>query len=129
MSAEIEAIGVELVEVPRFARVLARYGDRMLQRVFSADEIAYAQRKSRGEQNWAARFAAKCAGRRALRLAGAPGLRLRELEVVRKRSGEPTLAVHRPGVAQDLRICMTLTHDQDFAMASLWIERRSAQER
>lgn len=129
MSAGLEAVGVELVEVPRFARVLDRFGKRLLERVFTADEVAYAQRKKFGEQNLAARFAAKCAGRRALQLAGQPRLALRELEVVRKRSGEPTLAVRREGVASGMRIGLTLTHDQDFAMASLWIERDPARER
>ncbi len=117
----IEAVGVELVEVPRFARVLERFGDRLL-RHFSPDEIAYAKRKHSGEQNLAARFAAKCAGRRALIAAGGPRLPLAEFEVRRHKSGEPTLALRKHSALSGRLVRLSLTHDADFAMASLWIE-------
>jgi phosphopantetheinyl transferase (holo-ACP synthase) len=46
--------------------------------------------------------------------------------VVRHRSGEPTLALHGPLAgtprASDLRFVLTLTHDADFALASVFAE-------
>ena len=79
-------LGLALVEVPRFRAALERRGERMLERLFSPAELEYARRKKSGEQNLAARFAAKCAGRAALRR-----VRGRTLEVARRRSGEPRL--------------------------------------
>lgn len=135
MSAEPGLSGIELglVSVPRFRRALERFGPRLLHRLFSADEIAYAGRKRDGVHNLAARFAAKCAGRRALARLGAPPRRWSEFEVVRRRSGEPTLRIDHgtdPAVApaatvglERLRFTLSLTHDPELAMASLLIWR------
>lgn len=125
---EIRGIGVGLVETPRFRRTLERFGDRLLQRVFTDAEIAYAERKRNAAHNLAARFAAKCAGRQILARYHAGLIRLNEIEVVRRRSGEPTLAVR--GSLSDAfpeesyRFALSLTHDADFAMASVWLESR-----
>jgi phosphopantetheinyl transferase (holo-ACP synthase) len=105
LSAEPGLSGVEvgLVSVPRFRRALDRFGPRLLHRIFSADEIAYAARKRDGAHNLAARFAAKCAGRRALARLGARPGRWLEIEVVRR------------------RFTLSLTHDPDLAMASVFV--------
>lgn len=112
--------------MPRFRQALERFGDRLLERVFTAEEIAYAGRSRRGSaQRLAARYAAKCAARRLIVQVGAPAPGLREIEVARRRSGEPVLRVH--GAAQEalqmLSVGLSLSHDADFAVASLWAER------
>jgi holo-[acyl-carrier protein] synthase len=126
LSAEVGAlvgIGVEMVSTRRFARALERSERRLLERVFLPGEIAYARRKRDPAHSLAARFAAKVAGRRALAAAVGAPLRLRDLEVVRRRSGEPTLELrgHDPGSA--VRLALTLTHDDDFAVAAVFAER------
>ncbi len=125
MSAELCGLGVEIVSVPRFRRALDRSGARLLDRVFLPAEIEYTRRKRNGWQNLAARFAAKCAGRRAFASVCSRPIRLRDLEVVRRRSGEPTLALRGPAApeAAELRVSLSLTHDRDFALASVWVER------
>jgi holo-[acyl-carrier protein] synthase len=112
-----------LIEVPRFRAVLERRGQRFLTRVFSPGEIAYAKNKREGHQNLAARFAAKCAGRAALRASLGRTLSLRALEVTRKKSGEPRLALTpHAGEARMPEVKLSLTHDADFAMASVLAE-------
>jgi holo-[acyl-carrier protein] synthase len=121
------AVAVGLVSVPRFERALARFGDRLLARVFTPGERAYAQRRQRaGGHSLAARFAAKCAGRRALTALGGPVPRLADLEVVRAPSGEPGLALASGPLP--FRAQLSLTHDAEFALASLWLEQRDARE-
>ncbi len=119
MSAELAGIGVRLVEVPRLARALERFGDRLRQRVFTPAELAYAARKRVGHQNLAARLAAKLAARQLLAETGATGTALRDVEVVRRRSGEPELRVRG---REHGRLLVSLTHDADFALASVWLE-------
>ncbi len=124
----LAGVAVGLVATPRFRRALERHGERLLARVFTPDEIAYARRKRRSEHNLAARFAAKCAGRRLLRPLAGGDVPLSQIEVVRRASGEPTLRVlGRAGAAfpgDAWRFTLTLTHDADFAMASVWLERQ-----
>ncbi len=94
----------------------------MLARVFSPAEIAYARRKKSGWQNLAGRFAAKCAGRAALRGVLGRALPLAGLEVARRRSGEPRSGHARGGAGGVARDLLSLTHDADFALASVWVE-------
>ena len=58
--------GVDLCEVPRIEAAIARYGRRFLDRIYTAREIAYADRKANRFERYAARFAAKEAGMKAL---------------------------------------------------------------
>jgi len=127
LSRELCGIGVSLVTVPRFERAMRRWGDRLERRLFTAAELAYVQRKKRAEQNLAARFAAKCAGRAALGSLLAEPVRLRDLEVSRQRSGEPVLGFSKSAPSSlagtELDFRLTMTHDEEFAMANVWIER------
>lgn len=130
MSTELCGVGISLVEVPRFALATRRWGARLERRIFTEAELDYARAKRRGEQNLAARFAAKCAGRTALASALQESVRLRDLEVLRGRGGEPMLVLS--GDARDsavrarLDLRLTMTHDEEFAMANVWIERALA---
>ncbi len=129
VATRLSGIGVGLVATPRFHRSLERFGDRLLERVFTPAEIAYARRKRNGVHNLAARFAVKCAGRQLVaRLSGA-SVPLRDLEVVRRKSGEPSLVVHGRARAAlpeaRYRILVSITHDADFALATVWLEREA----
>jgi holo-[acyl-carrier protein] synthase len=115
-------VALALVEVPRFRVTLERRGERMLARIFSPAELEYARRKTSGWQNLAARFAAKCAGRAALRGVLGHTLPLAGLEVLRRRSGEPRLVLREVVPDVPIELFLTLTHDADFALASVWVE-------
>lgn len=119
MSAELVGVGVRLVEVPRLSRALERFGDRLRQRVFTPGEIAYAARKRLGEQSLAARFAAKLAARQLLAEKDGSPAALRDVEILRRRSGEPELRVRG---REHGRLLVSLTHDAGVAMASVWLE-------
>ena len=124
---KLVAVGMGLIETPRFLCAIQRRGRPFLERLFTVAELEYAARKRAGHHNLAARFAAKCAGRSVLRSAGLGRAGWREVEVTRRRSGEPALAVYGEALAalpgSDFRFQLSLTHDEDFAMASVWLER------
>ncbi|HXZ86172.1 MAG TPA: holo-ACP synthase [Myxococcota bacterium] len=121
----LSGVGLSLVEVPRFRAVLERRGEAFLARIFTPAELAYAQAKRSGWQNLAARFAAKVAGRQALRPALGRALPLAGFEVTRKRSGEPQLVLTaRAGAEARFALQLSLTHDADFALASVLAECR-----
>ena len=127
----ILAIGIELLEVPRFRASLARFGARWRARVFTPGEQAYAAARRAGEaQSLAVRFAAKCAARRALAAASeraTHGIPWRDIEIVRDPGRPPALLLH--GHAQRIAgdagvrdIALSLTHDRSACMAHVVVE-------
>ncbi len=124
----IAGTGVDIAEVPRIRAAIERFGERFIQRLFTPGEIAYAERKANRYERYAARFAAKEAGMKALGTGWKRGVRWRDFEVVNLPSGKPTLKLH--GVAEDYAtrmgvtsIALSLTHTKDIAMAHVILER------
>jgi len=119
--------GIDLAEIARIERAIDRYGARFLDRVYTPAEQEYCLRKRRSAESFAARFAAKEAGAKALGTGISFGVHWLEIEVVRKPTGQPTLAFHgraaliaaRLGVAQS---SVSITHTADLAMASVLLE-------
>ena len=121
--------GVELVDVPRFQRLMERHGERLARRIFTPGEQAYAARRTpRGAiQSLAVRVAAKIAARRAL---GAPGIALRDVEIVRPRGSPPTLWFHAGADARArargvAHAALTLTHDPICCVGHVVLEGRA----
>lgn len=119
--------GVDLVEVPRIARSMERFGERFLRRVFTEEEIAYCSAKALPAESFAARFAAKEAGAKALGTGIQHGVSWRELEVRRLPGQRPTL--HLSGRALTIaghlgvsRVSLSLTHTASLAMATVHLE-------
>jgi holo-[acyl-carrier protein] synthase len=119
--------GIDLAEIGRLKQSIDRYGSRFLDRIYTAAEQAYCLRKRNSAESFAARFAAKEAGAKALGTGISQGVSWLEIEVVRERSGRPTLELHgraaqiaaRLGV---VRIALSITHTADLAMASVVLE-------
>ncbi|PYM91639.1 MAG: holo-[acyl-carrier-protein] synthase [Candidatus Rokuibacteriota bacterium] len=102
--------------------MIDRWQDRFLQRVFTEGEIAYCRRRSDPAPHFAARFAAKEAGFKALGTGWRLGVRWRELEVRRERDEAPTLILS--GRSREIglfrggsRMLLSLTHEGDYALA------------
>ena len=113
-------VGVDLIELERIARVVERWGDRFLRRIYTEQELAYCRGRV---PQLAARFAAKEAVMKALGT-GIRGVGWREVEVIRRRGGAPTIALHgraqqrgeRMGLEQ---LAISLSHSRDYAIASV----------
>jgi holo-[acyl-carrier protein] synthase len=91
-------VGVDLCEVDRMRRVLARTPG-FAARAFTDDEQAYCRARRDPAERFAARFAAKEAVLKAMGV-GLGACAFRDIEVVRAESGAPSLALH--GAAAEL---------------------------
>lgn len=123
----IVGLGVDLVEVARVRRLMARWGGRFLERVFTPEEVAYALRRRDPAEHLAARFAAKEATLKALGTGLSLGVRWREMEVRRAPGQAPTLALSGRtaalGAARGIgRLHVSLTHDAGLALAQVVAE-------
>jgi len=119
--------GIDLVEIGRIQRSVERYGQRFLDRVFTAAEQAYCLRKRRAAESLAARFAAKEAGAKALGTGISHGVNWLEIEVVREPGGRPALRFYGRAAQFALRLgarraALSITHTADLAMASVVLE-------
>jgi holo-[acyl-carrier protein] synthase len=119
--------GIDLTEIPRIQHSVDRYGARFLDRVYTATEQAYCLRKRNSAESFAARFAAKEAGAKALGTGISMGVSWLEIEVVREPSGRPTLRFHGRAAerAEQMGVrhaALSLTHTSTLAMASVVLE-------
>ena len=86
----MHSVGVDIIEIPRVAEALARWGDRFLRRVYTSREVAFCRGRV---PELAARFAAKEAVSKALGT-GMRGVAWREIEVCPDRRGKPHVYLH-----------------------------------
>src|SRR6202046_1687702 len=119
--------GVDLIEIERIAHSIERYGDRFLRRIFTDHEIAYCNRKRVSAESFAARFAAKEAGAKALGTGISKGVTWNEFQVARHPGGRPVLELRGRAalLATELgvrAISLSLTHTDSLAMASVVME-------
>lgn len=116
-------VGVDLVEIARVERVLHRYGERFLRKVFTPAEVIY----SRGRApELAARFAAKEAVAKALgvgmRILAPDGVGWHEVEVLGDWRGRPEVYLHGPAAERAARLglahwAISLSHEREYAIA------------
>lgn len=121
--------GIDLVDVPRFARVMERGGEAFERRVFTEAEAAYCRGHRNPAPHFAARFAAKEAVAKALGTGIGESAGLREIEVVRSASGAPGIVLHGAAAATAERqrvtaVQVSLTHTDLTAAAMVVITRK-----
>lgn len=115
--------GVDLIEISRIQRVVERYGERFLTRVFTSTEILY----SRGHvAELAVRFAAKEAVSKALgigvRVLAHDGIDWHDVEVLNDLRGKPFVrltgrAAERAAELGLSEWAISLSHSRDHAIA------------
>ncbi|HEX4594947.1 MAG TPA: holo-ACP synthase [Bryobacteraceae bacterium] len=123
----IVGIGIDLAEVGRIRKAIERHGRRFIDRIYTKTEIAYVERKANRYERYAARFAAKEAGMKAIGTGWRRGVRWQDFEVTNLPSGRPILQFH--GVAAEIagrlgvrNIALSLTHTAEQGMAIVILE-------
>ena len=115
--------GIDLIEIARVERMLSRYGDRFLARVFTPAEILYCRGRT---AELAARFAAKEAVSKALgvgvRMIARDGIHWQDVEVVGDPRGKPLVhlygrAAERAGELGLAEWAISLSHSREHAIA------------
>jgi holo-[acyl-carrier protein] synthase len=119
--------GIDMAEIGRIQQSVERYGQRFLDRIYTAAEQAYCLRKRKAAESFAARFAAKEAGAKALGTGISYGVNWLEIEVGREPSGRPTLLFHGRAAQMAARLgatraALSITHTNELAMASVVLE-------
>ncbi|MRR16896.1 MAG: holo-[acyl-carrier-protein] synthase [Deltaproteobacteria bacterium] len=125
----IYGIGVDLVENDRMEKIIRKWGDKFLSRVFSAGEIKYCGRHaSQACLHYGARFAVKESFLKAIGTGLGGGVKLLEIEVINEESGRPEIRLS--GGAQEYfanagiaKIHLSITHTKRYASAVVLLEK------
>jgi len=116
-------VGVDLIEITRVERMLTRYGDRFLERVFTPAEILYCRARP---AELAARFAAKEAVAKALgvgvRMIARDGINWQDAEIIGDARGKPLVRLYGRAAerADELGLtewAISLSHTREYAIA------------
>jgi holo-[acyl-carrier protein] synthase len=113
--------GIDIVEVARIASAFAQHGERFVNRVLVADEIAYCLKHRQPAPFLAARFA------KAFGTGIGAQLGWQDMEICRLESGAPFVVLHGNGkilfearAAKSLHI--SLSHTENYAAATAILE-------
>jgi holo-[acyl-carrier protein] synthase len=125
----IVGLGIDAIDIDRIKRMYDDKGQRMLDRLFSPNELAYLSTRPEPAQHLAVRLAAKEAAYKALSGTDhARGIGWRDVEVVTLDDGSPVLRFHgraaeRLAELGAAGVCVSLTHSASTAVAVVVIER------
>jgi holo-[acyl-carrier protein] synthase len=124
----ILGIGIDIIEVARVKASHERFGERFLNRILHADEIAYCLSHKNPAPFLAARFAAKEAVSKAFGTGIGASLGWQDMEIRRKESGEPFVVLHGQGKRlfksrRAKRLLISLSHTANYAAATAVLER------
>ena len=111
-------IGIDIIEIARIKKAIARWGESFLHRVYTEPELELYHKKP---SSLAARFAGKEAVVKALGTQ-AKGISWKEIEILSDSSGRPL--VHLYGKARDQagslgldNLAISLSHSREYAIA------------
>jgi holo-[acyl-carrier protein] synthase len=122
----IYAIGVDVVDIPRFRAAVERWSDRFISKILTADEIRHCRSKAGGGiLSMAVRFAAKEAFIKCLNEEEYRHFTWQQVEVSSAPTGKPSLCL-KGGLAQmfaGYTLFVSLSHSDQSAIAMVVIEK------
>lgn len=126
----ILGVGVDIIEVERIRASHERFGERFLQRILRAAEIAYCLAHAAPAPHLAVRFSAKEAVSKAFGTGIGAELGWQDIEVRRHESGQPYVVLHNKGAELLARrgggqLHLSLSHTLNYACAVAVLESGS----
>ena len=125
----VKGIGADIVDIGRMEKIILRYGDHFLRKVFTEAEIAFCGQKARPAIHFAGRWAAKEAFYKALPQSCQALSSWKCIQIIAaEKSGRPileicnTLLQHRLSKEAIERIHLTISHEQTFCTAFVMME-------
>lgn len=123
--------GIDLIDIRRIEKTLERFGSRFIKRIFTDVEIQKSEKRLNRSSSYAKRFAAKEATSKALGTGFRKGVFWKDIVVVNKKTGEPSIKLSG-GAKKQLEsiipidyfanIRLTVTDDFPWAQAQVIIE-------
>lgn len=124
----IVGIGIDLVDIVRMKRVLERWGERFIERVFTEDEKEYALSRRYPHIHLSGRFAIKEALFKAIEGGTNPWI-WKEVEVFNDRNGAPKMRLYweLKRLISNKRINsvhISISHDHAYSIGQVVLEKK-----
>ena len=119
--------GIDLVKIERIEKIIKRWGDNFIFRIFTPLEREYCEKKKGNKyQSYAGRFAAKEALLKSLGL-GLRGVNWKEIEIENNELGQPIIETsgklkNIASVKGVSKYFITISHTKDYAIAQVILE-------
>ncbi len=127
----IVGIGVDIAETERFEKIYARFGERIAQRILTANELREFDRRNNPATYLATRFAAKEAAAKALGTGFGSSVGYKSIEVANDKYGKPML--HFLKTASQLahqkqveNVFVSLSDEKHYVVAMVILEGQNA---
>jgi holo-[acyl-carrier protein] synthase len=119
----VEGIGIDIVDIKRFAFAAEKRGRNFLRKIFTEKELEYAETRKFSHAHMAGKFAAKEAVKKALPDGARIGLNWPEIEILNHPDGKPYVTLY--GRALDImnefnltRVIVSVSHTNDIATSN-----------
>ena len=114
----IKGIGVDIVQISRIEKILQRFANKFLRRVFTTEEITNSNKYHNRANYFAKRFAAKEAYVKAIGTGFSKHITMRDVAVHNDHLGKPFI-IHNNIIYHNL----SLSDDGDYAIAFVIVEK------
>jgi holo-[acyl-carrier protein] synthase len=121
----VEGLGVDVVEIDRVARIVDRWGEHFLGKIFTVRELAYARARKNSLHHIAARFAVKEAVAKAVATGWRGGFRWKDVEVENDGRGKPSVVLGgaMKALLAGANIQVSISHSDTVVVAVAIVER------
>lgn len=116
--------GTDIIEIKRIQDGIEKHGQAFLNKIFTAQEVAYCERRGiRKYESYAARFAAKEAVSKAFGTGISPNSAFHDIEVLNNERGKPCIILHGKAlnyyedILQGISADISLSHSDTQAVA------------
>ena len=120
----VYSVGVDLIEIERIDKLLEKYGEKFLKRIYTEVEINYCSKK-KNKGSYAARFATKEAVFKATGFGLGKGMTWKDVEVVNDERGKPEVRLYgrTAEILAEKTIQLSLSHSKDDAIAMVVVHQ------
>ena len=124
----IYGVGIDLVANNRMEKIIKKWGDKFINRIFSDEEIKYCEKHINSSTHYGVRFAAKESFLKALGIGLGMGVKLSDIEVMNDENGKPSLmlcgeAKNQIEKKRITKVHLSLTHTKSYSTAIVLLEK------
>ena len=128
-------VGNDIVKISRIDRLLRKYKNHFLNKVFSKDEIEIVGDKLHTSIHLSGKFAAKEASKKALMAAGLNNIYLKDIQILNKEDGASYIVLSKSAgyrvmdIAKNIKnLQVSISHTSDYATAVTILDTLTDQE-